>query len=65
MYEQDLQEGKRNTRLTHIAKYTLTYLKIGFPGLWNGLAVRIVMIGTLTGFQWFIYDGKLFSLLQV
>lgn len=25
------------------------YNKIGFGGLWNGLAVRIVMIGTLTG----------------
>lgn len=25
------------------------YGKIGFPGLWNGLGVRIVMIGTLTG----------------
>lgn len=25
------------------------YSKIGFSGLWNGLPVRIVMIGTLTG----------------
>ncbi|ODQ78516.1 hypothetical protein BABINDRAFT_172266 [Babjeviella inositovora NRRL Y-12698] len=33
------------------------YLKIGFAGLWNGLPVRIVMIGTLTGFQWLIYDS--------
>src|ERR1700753_2377520 len=32
------------------------YKKIGFPGLWNGLPVRIVMIGTLTGLQWMIYD---------
>ncbi len=24
-------------------------------GLWNGLPVRIVMIGTLTGLQWMIY----------
>ncbi|EFW99440.1 mitochondrial phosphate carrier protein [Grosmannia clavigera kw1407] len=29
---------------------------IGFRGLWNGLPVRIVMIGTLTGLQWMIYD---------
>ncbi|KAK4939314.1 Cu/Pi carrier [Elasticomyces elasticus] len=37
------------------------YSKIGFGGLWNGLAVRIVMIGTLTGLQWMIYDSfKLF-----
>ena len=33
------------------------YGKIGFTGLWNGLPVRIVMIGTLTGLQWMIYDS--------
>lgn len=33
------------------------YQKIGFGGLWNGLMVRIVMIGTLTSFQWLIYDS--------
>ena len=33
------------------------YGKIGFPGLWNGLPVRIFMIGTLTAFQWLIYDS--------
>jgi solute carrier family 25 phosphate transporter 3 len=32
------------------------YKDIGFGGLWNGLGVRIVMIGTLTGLQWTIYD---------
>jgi len=32
------------------------YGKIGFAGLWNGLPVRIAMIGTLTAFQWLIYD---------
>ncbi|KAI2633733.1 mitochondrial phosphate carrier protein [Hypomontagnella submonticulosa] len=32
------------------------YRDIGFTGLWNGLPVRIVMIGTLTGLQWMIYD---------
>ncbi|KAK3335395.1 mitochondrial carrier domain-containing protein [Cercophora scortea] len=32
------------------------YKEIGFAGLWNGLPVRIVMIGTLTGLQWMIYD---------
>jgi solute carrier family 25 phosphate transporter 3 len=31
------------------------YKEIGFGGLWNGLPVRIVMIGTLTGLQWMIY----------
>ena len=33
------------------------YSEIGFKGLWNGLGVRIVMIGTLTGLQWWIYDS--------
>ncbi|KAK3714696.1 Cu/Pi carrier [Vermiconidia calcicola] len=33
------------------------YKDIGFSGLWNGLPVRIVMIGTLTGLQWMIYDS--------
>ncbi|KAI3403422.2 PIC2 [Candida oxycetoniae] len=33
------------------------YGKIGFAGLWNGLTIRIFMIGTLTGFQWLIYDS--------
>ncbi|KAK2781139.1 hypothetical protein FQN52_001786 [Onygenales sp. PD_12] len=33
------------------------YKEIGFSGLWNGLPVRIVMIGTLTGLQWMIYDS--------
>jgi solute carrier family 25 phosphate transporter 3 len=33
------------------------YKDIGFKGLWNGLPVRIVMIGTLTGLQWMIYDS--------
>jgi len=32
------------------------YGDIGFKGLWNGLPVRIVMIGTLTGLQWMTYD---------
>jgi len=30
---------------------------IGFSGLWKGFAPRVVMIGTLTGLQWFIYDS--------
>lgn len=33
------------------------YSKIGFGGLWNGLPVRIVMVGTLTGLQWLFYDS--------
>lgn len=32
------------------------YKEIGFGGLWTGLGTRILMIGTLTGLQWWIYD---------
>ncbi|EFO28242.2 phosphate carrier protein [Loa loa] len=31
--------------------------KLGFMGLWKGLFPRIIMIGTLTALQWFIYDS--------
>lgn len=34
------------------------YKEIGFSGLWNGLPMRIVMIGTLTGLQWMIYVSR-------
>jgi len=30
---------------------------IGFAGLWAGLGPRVVMIGTLTGLQWFAYGA--------
>ena len=33
------------------------YSEIGFNGLWRGLMTRIIMIGTLTGLQWWIYDS--------
>jgi len=29
---------------------------LGFSGCWQGLGPRIIMIGTLTALQWFIYD---------
>jgi len=31
--------------------------ELGFKGMWGGLGPRIIMIGTLTALQWFIYDG--------
>jgi len=31
--------------------------KLGPKGVWKGLGARIVMIGTLTALQWFIYDS--------
>lgn len=30
--------------------------KLGFAAMWKGLGPRIIMIGTLTAMQWFIYD---------
>jgi solute carrier family 25 phosphate transporter 3 len=30
--------------------------ELGFTGVWGGLGTRIIMIGTLTGLQWWIYD---------
>uniref|UniRef100_A0A8C5GCZ4 Solute carrier family 25 member 3 n=1 Tax=Gouania willdenowi TaxID=441366 RepID=A0A8C5GCZ4_GOUWI len=29
----------------------------GYIGVWKGLVARIIMIGTLTALQWFIYDS--------
>lgn len=29
---------------------------LGFKGIWRGLSTRILMVGTLTGLQWWIYD---------
>lgn len=31
--------------------------ELGPTGIWRGLGLRIFMIGTLTGLQWFIYDS--------
>ncbi|VDN11060.1 unnamed protein product [Dibothriocephalus latus] len=40
-----------NARLMEVAK------NLGLLGMWSGLFPRIIMIGTLTALQWFIYDG--------
>ncbi|KAI9226797.1 MAG: mitochondrial phosphate carrier protein [Piptocephalis tieghemiana] len=40
------------------ASVSLKIMKdLGFAGIWRGLGARIVMIGTLTALQWFIYDS--------
>lgn len=31
--------------------------ELGFKGIWRGLGTRILMVGTLTGLQWWIYDS--------
>jgi len=38
-------------------KVSKIYGEIGFKGLWTGLGTRILMVGTLTGLQWWIYDS--------
>jgi len=38
-------------------KAAAIYSEIGMAGLWKGFAPRVVMIGTLTGLQWFIYGA--------
>ena len=48
-----------------IAKPTVSsiYKEIGFGGLWAGLGTRMIMIGTLTGLQWYVNeDAKYFQL---
>lgn len=51
LYSQGKGEGSTG------AKVAAIYKEIGFRGLWAGLVTRIVMIGTLTGLQWWIYDS--------
>merc|ERR1711916_38401 len=37
------------------SKAKAIYADIGMAGLWKGFVPRVIMIGTLTGLQWFIY----------
>jgi len=39
------------------AKLVPTFMSLGMIGMWKGLVPRIIMIGTLTALQWFIYDS--------
>ena len=50
LYSQGNEPGSVGEKVSKI------YAQIGFKGLWAGLITRIVMIGTLTGLQWWIYD---------
>ncbi len=43
-------EGSTGTKIKEIIG------ELGFSGIWRGLVTRIIMIGTLTGLQWWIYD---------
>ena len=49
--------AERGAGESAVAALNRIYGRIGFAGLWNGLPVRIFMIGTLTAFQWLIYDS--------
>lgn len=40
----------------YLLLHVLNHLHV-FVGLWKGLGPRIIMIGTLTALQWFIYDS--------
>lgn len=34
-----------------------TIKELGFRGIWRGLTTRIIMIGSIAGLQWWIYDS--------
>ncbi len=48
--------NKRSSDGSTMSQVKNIYAEIGFAGLWQGLFARIIMIGTLTGLQWWIYD---------
>lgn len=48
--------NKRSSDAPVLQQVKGIYSEIGFAGLWNGLLARIIMVGTLTGLQWWIYD---------
>jgi len=50
-------EGSMTDKVKHIYNGTPEAPGIGFKGLWNGLGPRIIMVGTLTGAQWFLYGA--------
>lgn len=49
--------NKLQTKGSFMQKSKIIYGDIGFGGLWAGFLPRVVMIGTLTGLQWFIYGA--------
>lgn len=51
LYSKGTEAGSTSQKIAGI------YREIGFKGLWGGLVTRIIMIGTLTGLQWWIYDS--------
>jgi len=50
-------QGNVWEKMKYIYYGTAEHPGIGFAGLWKGFAPRVIQIGTLTGFQWFIYGA--------
>jgi len=50
-------EGSVMQKMSLIYSGDATTPGIGFRGLWAGFLPRVVMIGTLTGLQWFVYGA--------
>jgi solute carrier family 25 phosphate transporter 3 len=50
-------EGSLMDKMRFIYTGTPEQPGIGFAGLWKGFGPRVVMIGTLTGLQWFLYGA--------
>jgi len=50
-------EGGLMTKMKYIYTGTPEQPGIGFMGLWKGFTPRVIMIGTLTGLQWFLYGA--------
>jgi len=50
-------EGSVTDKMKVIYNGTPEQPGIGFKGLWAGLGPRILMVGTLTGAQWFLYGA--------
>lgn len=49
--------NKKQTSGAFMPEIKKIYAEMPSGGLWKGLVPRIVMIGTLTGLQWWIYDS--------
>lgn len=50
-------DGRRGPGESVLGAVKRLYGRVGARGLWNGLPVRIVMVGSLTGMQWLLYDS--------
>jgi solute carrier family 25 phosphate transporter 3 len=50
-------QGKSSENVEFATKISNIYKEIGWKGLWAGLGTRVLMIGTIAGLQWWIYDS--------